>query len=188
MPVCKNKFWLENYTDLFCEIDIIPLTKMSLARQLNALSRLIFLITLIIAPFTGLQSIYFFIAGIVFIIILFYSLRNMDCKENYQPCAFNRSVARRSNIQDIQHSSQGGLKFEYYKPQCTKRQKNCTKYAGRPDRTALFWDAIIPGPEFVSVNQALVGKPAARTMIPPIRVPPPMSSDWKEMHPRMVQY
>ena len=40
MPVCKNKFWLENYTDLFCEIDIIPLTKMSLARQLNALSRL----------------------------------------------------------------------------------------------------------------------------------------------------
>jgi len=92
MPVCKNKFWLENYSDLFCEIDIIPLTHMSLARQLNALSRLIFLITLIIAPFTGLQSIYFFIAGIVFIIILFYSLRNMDCKENYQPCAFNRTA------------------------------------------------------------------------------------------------
>ena len=48
MPVCKNKFWLENYSDLFCEIDIIPLTNMSLALQLNALTRLIFLITLLI--------------------------------------------------------------------------------------------------------------------------------------------
>ena len=104
MPVCKNKFWLENYSDLFCEIDIIPLTRMSLARQLNALSRLIFLITLIIAPLTGLQSIYFFIAGIVFIIILFYSLRNMDCKENYQPCAFNNrtAIASQNKIQDNQ--------------------------------------------------------------------------------------
>ncbi len=182
MPVCKNKFWLENYSDLFCEIDIIPLTHMSLARQLNALSRLIFLITLIIAPFTGLQSIYFFIAGIVFIIILFYSLRNMDCKENYQPCAFNNrtAIARQTKIQDNQHQSRGGLKVEYYKPQCTKTQKLCNVNARRPDRTTLAWNEIIPGPEFVSANQALVGKPAARTMIPPIRVPPPMSSDWKE--------
>ena len=110
MPVCKNKFWLENYSDLFCEIDIIPFTHMSLARQLNALSRLVFIITLIIAPFTGLQSIYFFIAGIVFIIILFYSLRNMDCKENYQPCAFNNKSVVRQPIHENTTTSSRGFK------------------------------------------------------------------------------
>ena len=56
----------------------------------------------------------------------------------------------------------------------------CNVNARRPDRTTLAWNEIIPGPEFVSANQALVGKPAARTMIPPIRVPPPLSADWKE--------
>ena len=55
MPVCKNKFWLENYSDLFCEIDIIPLTHMSLARQLNALSRLIFLITIHISALINIE-------------------------------------------------------------------------------------------------------------------------------------
>ena len=44
MPVCEDKFWLENYADLFCEIDPIPLASMSLNRQLNAMTRLFFFI------------------------------------------------------------------------------------------------------------------------------------------------
>ena len=74
MPVCEDKFWLENYSDLFCEIDPIPLASMSLNRQLNAITRLFFLLTLLMAPMGGIKSIFFFIAGLIFIIILLMKL------------------------------------------------------------------------------------------------------------------
>ena len=172
MSVCKDKFWIDNYTDLFCDIDPIPVPSMNLNKQLNALTRLIFFITLLLAPFGGTQTIFFLIFGIIFVIILFYSLRNMNCKENYKSCSLNKTPV---NIENNNNYT-----VEFYKPQCTKISKKCTKNTTNPFRIPARYNKLNYGPNFVSENQALVGKPAKRTLIPPISVPPAFSSNWKE--------
>ena len=98
MLTCENKFWSERFVELFCELDPIPLTSMSLERQLNALTRLVILITILLIPCCGLKSLIFLGVGIVFIIILFYSLRNMDCKEHFQICTNTQTSVEGENL------------------------------------------------------------------------------------------
>ena len=176
MPVCEDKFWLENYSDLFCEIDPIPLASMSLNRQLNAITRLFFLLTLLMAPMGGIKSIFFFIAGLIFIIILFYTLRNMDCRENFQACKLSSCGKPITRTQNPTPSNK--YRVSYSKPRLSKLTKNGICNSSRSNPTVLT--PLQYGPNFVSVNQALVGKPAARTMIPPVRVAPAFSSEWRE--------
>ena len=37
----KNEFWLENFSNLVCNAEFVPLQGMSLASQLNATTRLV---------------------------------------------------------------------------------------------------------------------------------------------------
>jgi len=179
MPVCEDKFWLENYSDLFCEIDPIPLASMSLNRQLNAMTRLFFLLTLLMAPMCGPKSIFFFIAGLIFIIILFYTLRNMDCRENFQPCSKLSSCGKpitRTHQPDPKPNNEYSV--SYSKPKLSQLTRTGIINSKRPIQPVLT--PLQYGPNFYSANQALVGKPAARTMIPPVRVAPAFSSEWRE--------
>lgn len=171
MLTCENKFWSERFIELFCELDPIPLTSMSLERQLNALTRLVILITILLIPCCGLKSLIFFGIGIVFIIILFYSLRNMDCKEHFQICTNNQTSVKSDDLYKPT--------VEFYKPHCGREEKICSKNISNPAR---FEPPVVQnfGPGFYSANQALVGKPAARTMIPPVMVDPPFAESWKE--------
>ena len=72
----KNKFWLENISNLFCKFTLLPLHGMSVAEQMNSLSRLsimIFFILLLLGfRFSGL----FLVISLLFIIILYYIERN----------------------------------------------------------------------------------------------------------------
>jgi len=178
MPVCEDKFWLENYSDLFCEIDPIPLASMSLNRQLNAMTRLFFLLTLLMAPMCGPKSIFFFIAGLIFIIILFYTLRNMDCRENFQACKLSSCGKPITRTQKPDRTPSTKYRVAYSKPRLSKLTKNGICNSSRSNPTVLT--PLQYGPNFFSVNQALVGKPAARTMIPPVRVAPAFPSEWRE--------
>ena len=68
----KNKFWLENPVQLFCSYDLIPLDSMSLSEQMNALSRLVFFVSIILLLLGFKQSILFLLISLVFIIIIYY--------------------------------------------------------------------------------------------------------------------
>jgi hypothetical protein len=179
MPVCEDKFWLENYSDLFCEIDPIPLASMSLNRQLNAMTRLFFLLTLLMAPMCGPKSIFFFIAGLIFIIILFYTLRNMDCRENFQPCSKLSSCGKPiTRTQKPNRIPTNEYSVSYSKPKLSQLTRTGILNSNR--QNPPVFTQLQYGPDFFSVNQALAGKPAARTMIPPVRVAPAFSSEWRE--------
>ena len=55
MSCCtEEKFWAEDLCDLFCNLSIIPKASMSLDSKLNALTRLVIIIS-IIAYFLGLD-------------------------------------------------------------------------------------------------------------------------------------
>ena len=72
----KNKFWLENVTNLICSLSVIPLTGMSLAEQMNALTRLVLGIFTILLLLGFRFSLLFLLLAILFIIILYYIQRN----------------------------------------------------------------------------------------------------------------
>jgi len=87
MPICKDKFWVENPSELFCNIDIIPKNGDKLYKQMNAFTRLICLISLVLLIFKPKLSLIFFILSLLFIIILYYIQKNMMKKstiENYK--------------------------------------------------------------------------------------------------------
>ena len=43
---CINKFWLENFKNLFCSFNLVPIIGESLEEQMNSLTRLVFVIFL----------------------------------------------------------------------------------------------------------------------------------------------
>ena len=51
MKCKKNKLWLENISNLFCTCNLIPLNGMSLAEQMNSLSRLVIVIFFVLYLF-----------------------------------------------------------------------------------------------------------------------------------------
>lgn len=171
MPACENKFWLEKISDLFCEIDIIPLSSMDLNRQLNAITRLILLVTIIFAPVCGPYIFIFLILGLIFVIILFYTLRNMNCSEKY---VLLEEYTPKNQI----NNKKNGHKVSYCNP--TQTVGKCTKNTTNPQRFANFYEQSEYNENLISQNQKLAGKPALRTLVAPISVAPIVSSNWKE--------
>ena len=170
MPACENKFWLEKISELFCEIDIIPLSSMDLNGQLNAITRLILLLSIIFAPVCGPYIFIFLLLGLIFVIILFYTLRNMNCSEKY--------VLLEEYTPKNRTNKKSGHTVTY----CNSKQTvaKCTKNTRNPHRISNFKPQNQYNENYISRNQKLAGKPALRTLVAPVSVAPVVSSEWKE--------
>jgi hypothetical protein len=68
---CAEKFWLENLGDIF-SFQIVPIDTMSLAEQLNAITRLIIIIFIILFLLEFRYNAQFFLISILLIIFVFY--------------------------------------------------------------------------------------------------------------------
>lgn len=68
----KERFWLEEPISLFYSANLIPQCTMTVAERLNALTRLILVITLILYLFCLGQWWLFLILGILLVIVLYY--------------------------------------------------------------------------------------------------------------------
>jgi len=100
MPLCKNKLWLENFPELLCNLNVIPLQGMSLESQMNALTRLVIGVFLILLCLDFKHSILFLLLSLLFIIILYYIQRhNMEQFriEKYTP-RNTRGSTQKTNI------------------------------------------------------------------------------------------
>lgn len=85
----ENKIWLENIGNLFCNIDLLPMRDGTLESQLNAITRLVILIFLILLLLFNLSyALVFLLLALIFIIILYYIQRKImigkNGQENYQ--------------------------------------------------------------------------------------------------------
>lgn len=67
-----NNFWLEDWRSLFNTYTLLPTYEMSEAERLNAITRLIIVIAIILAIMRVGSWILFLILGIILIIILWY--------------------------------------------------------------------------------------------------------------------
>ena len=92
----KNKFWLENPINILCSIDVIPLDDMSLAEQMNCLTRLVIIIFFILTFIGYEQSLLFLLLSLLFIIILYYIQRNHMDRETYKQTNHGIQTTQRS--------------------------------------------------------------------------------------------
>jgi len=72
MVGCNRKFWVESPTDLLCTASILPMEGMTLSSQLNAMTRFIFLVWIILLIFRVKWNLIFLVGGIVVIIVVYY--------------------------------------------------------------------------------------------------------------------
>lgn len=160
----KNKFWLENPLNLLCSIDVLPLDDMSLAEQMNCLTRLVIIIFFILFFFGFNQSLLFLLLSLLFIIILYYIQKKHMDRENFKQTNINRPL----NTQNL---------HTYPTPVNLAKSQSTTLQTSK-----RFCNDSIPlegsqggafnNPNFTSISQKLVGKPNPKTLIPPVVAPP----------------
>jgi len=164
----KNKLWLEYFPNLVCSYNIIPLDDMTLAEQMNALTRIVLVITLILFLVNFNYSFLFLLLALLFIIILYYiQKRNMDTfkTEYFKP---SPSI----NPRNISNPciKNGNFNFE---DMSSKRFCDDQRPLDGPN-------GAFNNPNWVSPNQKLAGPPNPKTKIAPVVVPPPADyTYWK---------
>lgn len=158
---CKNKFWIENLQDIFCSTDIVPLEGMNITDQMNALSRLVIIVSIILFLVGFKHSILFLLLSLLFIIILYYIQKyNM---EHYRE-GFKQTYSERQSPSTAKSTK-------------TAREKIIpTIPIVKTDQSGMFCNDEIPGEpseyKFTSFNQTLVGPPNPKTRIAPVVIPP----------------
>lgn len=83
MKCSENTIWIENILFLFCSDKLIPMNGMSVANQMNSITRLVILITIVLYLFNYKNTLMFFMLSILFIIILYYNQMSND-KERFK--------------------------------------------------------------------------------------------------------
>jgi len=141
----KNKLWIENISNLFCDTSLIPLEGMSLAEQMNALTRLVIIVFLILFLLGYEQSILFLLLSLLFIIILFYiQSKNME----------NFTMTKPST-----------------NTTCTQGQPTSQRFCNDTFQLDNSSTGAYNNPRYMSNNQRLVGGPNPKTLIQPIIAP-----------------
>lgn len=91
MPkTCKGEFWLNNPAELFCSLNVIPTDNMTLQSQLNAITRLILIISIILLIFNVRNSIIFLVTTLVITIITFYTQKKNYMEKYNSYNSYNR--------------------------------------------------------------------------------------------------
>lgn len=163
MSWCKNKFWLENPPELFCNVQLIPLTNMSLHEQMNCLTRLVLLIFILLLLVKPRISFVFLILSLLFIIIIYYiQKRTMDNFTNgYQKEHYKNVQATTCNAVPLDNST-------------LTRKENGSNIINRIQNNPWCNDEVKlspNNPNYVSKNQRLAGPPNPKTLIAPVVTP-----------------
>jgi hypothetical protein len=208
MVCVDKKFWLRNPGALFSSVQIVPTNDMNLAQQMNALTRLMILIFLIMFFMGFKYSIHFFVASVLFLIILYYiqksSMSKNACTENYG----NRQKIVEKYMpppkKEIMSTKDGARVIYNFKPAPTSPLPSVNVSKLAPSTTKLVdgkWQnqSIIvtpenlpfcndqvsidpPAPFAVNLNASLSGAKVNQvTQIPPVVTPPIYALDyWRD--------
>lgn len=157
----RKKLWVEYLPNITCSLDIIPLGNMTLAEQMNALSRMVIIISVLLLFINTQLSLLFLLLSLLFIIILYYiqkSKMENFTKEHYKK--ITPELFTDNHFNNITYNNPTSKRF-------------CN------DELSLD-NNVFNNPNWISQNQRLAGKPNPKTNIAPVIVPPSNDlSYWK---------
>lgn len=193
----KNEFWLENIPNLVCSTEMIPLQGMSLASQLNAVTRLTLVIFIVLLLLDFKWAPLFLLLSILFIIILFYIQKSQMDKfraEHYKMAETppksgalphgDLSKARVKWIVDKIADPRPGLVRSILNPEeagrfChDRRPLDYNPELVRDNRPGPNPKGVFNNPEYTSLNQRLAGSANPKTFIAPVVTPPLAAMDY----------
>ena len=169
----KTKFWLERPINLLCNYDIVPLNSMGIPEQMNAITRLIIIIFILLTLMNFSQSILFLLISLVLIIILYYIQRNQMeqfKKENFK---FIEPTSMTSEC-PLYNPPNAELKKSVYNPSFglvkdILKAPNSKYFWGQPE--TILDNQVFNNKEYISPNQRLAGCVNPKTLIQPVMVP-----------------
>ena len=154
----KENFWLETPIHLFKQLTFIPKSYMNLEEKMNAITRFIFFVFLILYMIGYNQSILFLILSIIFIIIFYYLQKSNDIKmENYNPQTY---IEKSDDLYQKGKTNHLTNRYTFDKYPSYFTQQVEQSMVVQPDQT------------YKSNNQRLVGNPNPKTRIAPVVAPP----------------
>ena len=185
----KNYFWLENFSNLVCSSSVIPLSSMNQAEQLNALTRLVLIIFLILLLFDYKWAPLFLFLSILLIIILYYIQRRQMDKfkaEYYNPPHVSLPKAKMRWLEEVTTNPRTGLVHSILNPEEAGRFcHELRPLDANPTLVSKNQPGPNPGgvfnnPQYMSESQRLAGGPNPKTYIAPVIAPPPTDlSYWR---------
>ena len=101
---CINKFWLENFKNLFCSFNLVPIIGESLEEQMNSLTRLVFVIFFMLLLLDYKFDLLFLFLSNIIIIIIYY-LQRTKMIENYVNLTQAQKAQNSRNLQSIVHAT-----------------------------------------------------------------------------------
>lgn len=189
MIKCKNKIWIENFSDLFCSTKILPIGCETLENKLNSITRFVILIFILLLLIDLKISLIFLIVSLTIIIIYYYISKNKKMsKENF---ISNQQLNKNKNTSNIMFSAgpNGYANTYRAKEQINPSNNHIEVLFDRPtsyrfcnDETKFNFNSTDEnGVEtFMYNNQKLAGQCNPKTLIPPVIVPPSADlSYWK---------
>jgi hypothetical protein len=182
MIKCKNKIWIENISDLFCNFQILPLGCDTLESKINAITRFIIIIfILLLLVFNIKISLVFLTLSLTIIIIYYYISKNKKMsKENFM--YKQKSTSPQLVSPKMFAAGPNGYAATYRaKQEVNPKNKQVDIILDRPtayrfcndDVEFNFNNISENGVEnFMYNNQKLAGQCNPKTLIPPVITPP----------------
>jgi hypothetical protein len=190
----KNKFWFENTKCLFYEHHLIPSEEMSLESKMNAITRfiiLVFIVLVFLEFFNMKNNILFLVLSLFIIIILYYKQKNQMI-ENYEN--FNIGGANKNTFTQPVYENSYNNMTDTPKRTCNTSTSRINYKCARPDNknvaTITYHQNKLSkqndfnsrgyNPNFnrPTDNQFLVGGPNPKTFVPPVIPVPAMDIDY----------
>lgn len=179
MYKCKNKIWIENIKELFCDSKILPIGCLSLECKINSITRFVFILfILILVIFDIKKSLIFLSISLILIIIYYYIFKNkknnIDSKENYMYQKQNNNTPYSMGNNGYASKHRGIVR---------ENNNDIEIIMERPTSGRFCNDEVhfaFNDEDYISINQKLVGPPNPKTLIPPVIIPPSHDlSYWK---------
>lgn len=163
----NSDFWINNPKILFKDIKFIPNHQMAFEDKINTITRLVFIISLILYISGYKQSFLFFLLSLFLIIILYYIQEDkMPLVETYIPKIMD--IKSMKKMEELHSKS-----IDNYK----KNRYTVEKFPEYFADQRQMQTEIQPNQTYISKNQNLVGKANSKTLVAPVVAPP--SYDWQ---------
>ncbi len=169
MSCLEKKFWLENLGALFSSIQFVPYGNMSLAEQMNSITRVILILGVIMWLFNFQYTIQFVVFSLLFVIIIYYIQKNKMQRGINSKESFNPSI--------VYSSEKVGNTYKTILTDGVPTQPNFGLSIDPPSEVAVTLNQRLS--RYKKDGMCVDSYPA--TKIPPVIVPPSYDLDtWKD--------
>lgn len=177
---CSSTVWLRNPTVLFCDFALLPMTHMNPTQQVNAMTRFLVIIALILYILDFKYTLPFLVLGILCTIIFYFVKRKKDSMNRYKENFTHYPSYSAFSTPDRQTVSYFQANTAPERVKCKSVEGLQVSVSDQPGLTPLsayrYCNDSVPldynDPNYVSPNQKLVGKANPKTLIAPVIAPP----------------